>query len=246
MKSKYKKLKDELIKIAKACAPTPEDILVYMGRARRFASFLKESNIQIKSINSIKLRHIELYFQQRYRTGVRSKILREELDTIKHILTDCGKRNMMKNERLTYAALNIADVRPIVICTYCGNKAQLRKGALMPFSSTPTTENKYYWICSPCNEWVGCHKNSGRPLGTPAKENLRILRAQVRKLFDSYQQKTNISRNEANRWLSRKLNCRIHECHIGYFNESMCNRASEILITEINKFAKNTYPPDSF
>ncbi|MHC9017221.1 phage integrase N-terminal domain-containing protein [Escherichia coli] len=67
MKSKYKKLKDELIKIAKACAPTPEDILVYMGRARRFASFLKESNIQIKSINSIKLRHIELYFQQRYR-----------------------------------------------------------------------------------------------------------------------------------------------------------------------------------
>lgn len=52
MKSKYKKLKDELIKIAKACAPTPEDILVYMGRARRFASFLKESNIQIKSINS--------------------------------------------------------------------------------------------------------------------------------------------------------------------------------------------------
>lgn len=58
MKSKYKKLKDELIKIAKACAPTPEDILVYMGRARRFASFLKESNIQIKSINSIKLRHI--------------------------------------------------------------------------------------------------------------------------------------------------------------------------------------------
>lgn len=151
MKSKYKKLKDELIKIAKACAPTPEDILVYMGRARRFASFLKESNIQIKSINSIKLRHIELYFQQRYRTGVRSKILREELDTIKHILTDCGKRNMMKNERLTYAALNIADVRPIVICTYCGNKAQLRKGALMPFSTTPTTENKYYWICSPCN-----------------------------------------------------------------------------------------------
>ncbi|MCF6615187.1 hypothetical protein IHV42_28395 [Escherichia coli] len=38
----------------------------------------------------------------------------------------------------------------------------------------------------------------------------------------------------------------MHECHIGYFNESMCNRSSEILITEINKFAKNTYPPDSF
>lgn len=96
MKSKYKKLKDELLRIAKACAPTPEDMLVYTGRARRLASFLKDANIQISSANSIKLRHIECYFQQRYRTGVSSKILREELDTIKHVLTHCGKRNIVK------------------------------------------------------------------------------------------------------------------------------------------------------
>lgn len=243
MKSKYKKLKDELLRIAKACAPTPEDMLVYTGRARRLASFLKDANIQISSANSIKLRHIECYFQQRYRTGVSSKILREELDTIKHVLTHCGKRNIVKNERLTYTSLNIADVRPIIICPYCGNKTNLIKGALMPFSISAATENKYYWICPPCNAWVGCHKNSGRPLGTPAKENLRILRTKVRKLFDNYQQRTNISRNGANIWLSRKLNCHIHECHIGYFDEDMCNRASEIIITEINK---NTYPPDSF
>ncbi|HGF1753107.1 TPA: hypothetical protein ACGAEC_004883 [Escherichia coli] len=30
---------------------------------------------------------MECYFQQRYHTGVSSNILREELDTIKHILT---------------------------------------------------------------------------------------------------------------------------------------------------------------
>ncbi|HHY1032341.1 TPA: hypothetical protein ACVY13_004180 [Escherichia coli] len=30
-----------------------------------------------------------------------------------------------------------------------------------------------------------------------------------------------MSRNGANIWLSRKLNCHIQECHIGYFNEDM-------------------------
>ncbi|MCN8694899.1 zinc-finger-containing protein [Escherichia coli] len=48
-----------------------------------------------------------------------------------------------------------------------------------------------------------------------------MLRTKVRKLFDNYQQRTNISRNGANIWLSRKLNCHIQECHIGYFNEDM-------------------------
>jgi hypothetical protein len=43
------------------------------------------------------------------------------------------------------------------------------------------------WLCAPCNAYVGTHENSpdNKPLGTLADPELRQLRMQCHKLFDS-------------------------------------------------------------
>ncbi|WP_369797285.1 zinc-finger-containing protein [Enterobacter sp. BIDMC 29] len=72
----------------------------------------------------------------------------------------------------------------MVICSYCNNNALLAKGSQIYFKPNYFKDNKYYWICRACEAWVGCHKNSGRPMGTPAKCNLRELRKKAHLKFD--------------------------------------------------------------
>lgn len=233
MKSKSRLFREEFVRVARKCASSPEDIRTYTGRAWGFLLFLQAADIQIKQIASIKTRHIETYFRHRYRSGVSSKQLREESETLRKMFTHAGRSKLMaeNNDRLNNAALNIADLRPVVICPYCNNNALLAKGSQIYLKSDYFKDNKYYWICHVCEAWTGCHKNSGRPLGTPAKSNLRELRKKVHLKFDHYWKKEKMSRNEAYLWLCRKLKCSICECHIGYFDEAMCTRALEMFDT---------------
>ena len=82
-------------------------------------------------------------------------------------------------------------------------------------------------------------------MGTPAKSNLRELRKKAHLKFDCFWKKENMSRDEAYLWLCQKLKCSICECHIGYFNETMCIRALEILDVFIGS-NNSHYPEDSF
>lgn len=247
MKSKSRLFREEFVRIARQCASSPEDIRTYTGRAWGFLQFLQEANIQIKQIASIKTRHIETYFRHRYRSGVSSKHLKEELETLKKILTRAGHPKLItdNNNRLSHFALNIAGLRPVVICPYCNNKALLAKGSQIHLGSNHFEENKYYWICYTCEAWVGCHKNSGRPMGTPAKSGLRELRKKAHLKFDYFRKKGNMSRNKAYLWLSRKLNISICECHIGYFDEATCIRTLEVFDVLKDSNASQ-YPTDSF
>jgi hypothetical protein len=82
-------------------------------------------------------------------------------------------------------------------------------------------------------------------MGTPAKSNLRELRKKAHLKFDYIRKKENTSRNQACLWLCQKLNCSICECHIGYFDETMCIRVLEILDGFIGG-NNSHYPEDSF
>ncbi|WP_404317482.1 zinc-finger-containing protein [Klebsiella oxytoca] len=247
MKSKLRRFREEFVRIARSCAFSPEDIRVYTGRAWGFLLFLPAANIQIKKISNIKNRHIEIYFCHRYRSGVTSKKLRDELETLRQIFIRAGRPGLVseRNDRLSYSALNIADIRPVVVCPYCNNSALLAKGSQIHFKSYYFKDNKYYWICQACEAWVGCHKNSGRPMGIPAKSDLRKMRKKVHLKYEYYLNKEKMSRNEAYLWFCRKLNCNICECHIGYFDEAMCIRALGIF-NSLESVSNDYYPADSF
>ncbi|HBM3184895.1 TPA: hypothetical protein LVM22_001160 [Klebsiella oxytoca] len=247
MKSKLRLFREKFVRFARKCASSPEDIRVYTGRAWGFLLFLPAANIQIKKISNIKTRHIEMYFCHRYRSGVSSKQLRDELETLRKIFIRAGRPGLVseRNDRLSYSALSIADIRPVVICPYCNISALLAKGSEICFKSYCFIDNKYYWICHACEAWVGCHKNSGRPMGIPAKSELRKMRKKVHLRFECYLNKEKISLNEGYFWLSSKLNCNICECHVGYFDEAMCIRALGIF-DSLESGSNAPYPADSF
>lgn len=63
---------------------------------------------------------------------------------------------------------------PIPICPYCNKAAELVDGtAVYPHRSD--LAHKRFWLCKPCDAWVGTHRDSKKhlPLGRLADKELR-------------------------------------------------------------------------
>lgn len=121
----------------------------------------------------------------------------------------------------------------IVICPYCGKKAEYVKGDRI-YSGRGSWDNKFFWVCFSCDAWVGCHskdKRFGRigdePLGRLANEELRKAKMRAHKAFDPLWKDNDIRRKDAYVWLSEELGVPFDECHIGMFDVDMCERVIE-------------------
>ena len=111
-------------------------------------------------------------------------------------------------------------------CPYCHNKAILIDSRVIHGKSYGLI-----WMCSPCKAWVGVHKNSPthKPLGSLAKEDLRILRMKAHEVFDSLWRKWGISRKEAYVYLQNLMDMTPEQAHIGRFNEYECRKLIKLL-----------------
>lgn len=87
-----------------------------------------------------------------------------------------------------------------------------------------------------CDAYVGVHSNSKKhaPLGRLANPDLRRLKRQVHGWFDplwryksSKTQDVDVRKN-AYGWLAKKLGIKAYQCHIGMFDEEICQRAIDI------------------
>lgn len=112
-----------------------------------------------------------------------------------------------------------------VICPYCGSEAKLVGGSMV----YPHRKDLYhlkFWLCAPCDAFVGTHKDSPQhhPLGTLAGPQLREMRKKAHALFDPKWKKGNRTRKEAYIWLSTQLKISIKKCHIASFNFEMCKK----------------------
>lgn len=110
-------------------------------------------------------------------------------------------------------------------CPYCGEKAVLIDSAEVYRG----TSYGPIWICRPCKAWVGCHAGTVHPLGRLANGKLRRLKMDVHRLFDPLWKEKKISRKDAYRWLALALEIEFKRCHIGNFDEDMCERAIKLI-----------------
>ncbi len=86
-----------------------------------------------------------------------------------------------------------------------------------------------------CGAYCGCLPNSDQSVGTTAMKPLRDLRITCHHWFDPLVEirakvdgKRKAAQINARKWLSSLLDIDIQETHIGYFNESLCERTIEI------------------
>lgn len=123
-----------------------------------------------------------------------------------------------------------------VICDYCENKAQLVKGDKI-YPHRPDLYYLNFYYCDNGHEpaYVGCHKknpNHGHdgttPLGRLADSILRSKKSSAHQTFDPIWKEGFMSRKEAYSWLAKELNISGKDCHIGLFNEEMCDKVVSI------------------
>jgi len=103
------------------------------------------------------------------------------------------------------------------------------------------------YLCPFCSAYVGIHKGTLIPKGTPADKQLRELRKQTHYSFDviwsnktilkrivgdiefNHLKEKNLTyRKIAYLWLAKLMNIEVKHCHIGSFNSEQCAKAIDI------------------
>lgn len=109
----------------------------------------------------------------------------------------------------------------------CGRPAKCVRGKDV-YTNRPDLAHKFFWVCDPCDARVGCHPGTQTPTGNLATEGTRKARTAAHKAFDPLWKASGTDRNEAYVWLANQLGISANNCHIGRFDEDMCNRVIEV------------------
>lgn len=120
----------------------------------------------------------------------------------------------------------------------------------------PSSEHLYgtefgpVYFCEDCFAWVGCHKNTNKPLGIPATKKIRDARKLAHAAFDplwiSLWKELNKAHSEHLKrdvpefygkgparkalyaWLAEHMDIPVEECHISWFDVDDCKRVIDI------------------
>lgn len=109
----------------------------------------------------------------------------------------------------------------MVQCPYCAREAEL-VGGLKIYPHRPDLSEKQFYLCEPCNAYVGCHPNTTRPLGRLADAKLRRAKMAAHAAFDPIWKSGKLHRASAYKWLATQLCIPRKECHIGMFDVGLC------------------------
>lgn len=110
------------------------------------------------------------------------------------------------------------------ICPYCEDTSAFVGGDII-YPHRPDLYSKRFYLCEPCNAYVGCHPGTRKPLGRLANAQLRQAKMDAHRAFDPLWKNGNRSRSEAYKWLAGKLGIPEEECHIGMFDVHRCRQA---------------------
>ena len=106
-----------------------------------------------------------------------------------------------------------------VLCSYCA-----RPAVLVDSAEVHSRSYGKVWLCRPCNAWVGVHPGTTKPLGRLANATLRRLKIKAHDAFDPHWKADPTQRQFAYSALAYVLGIPLDGCHIGEFDEAMCQR----------------------
>jgi hypothetical protein len=106
-------------------------------------------------------------------------------------------------------------------CPYCDKPAKLVTGSKIYPHRVDLFSKKFY-LCESCDAYVGCHKSTDKPLGRLANKELRALKMKAHEAFDPRWRSGEMTRSDAYAWLAGELGVSKSNCHIGMFDEVMC------------------------
>ena len=110
------------------------------------------------------------------------------------------------------------------ICPYCFAPAEQVTGKDI-YPHRHDLKLVAFWQCKPCDAYVGCHKDTNKPLGRLADKELRGWKQETHRAFDPIWQMGDTPRTKAYEWLAEQLNIPYGECHIGNFDIETCRAA---------------------
>lgn len=121
---------------------------------------------------------------------------------------------------------------PTVPCPYCGDPAELVGGDRV-YPHRPDLAGKRFYLCAPCDAYVGCHPGTTEPLGRLADKALRRAKVAAHNAFDPLWQAGPMTRPEAYRWLAGALGVAPADCHIGQFDLGQCQRVIQVCLNRL-------------
>lgn len=94
----------------------------------------------------------------------------------------------------------------------------------------------FCYHCTNCGAYVGTHKPRPKDaLGILATAEMRTMKMKCHDIFDKMWD-TPKQRNKMYKWLAKELDMRLEDCHFGYFDMAMLNKAYKILKTRGSKW----------
>lgn len=114
------------------------------------------------------------------------------------------------------------------ICPYCEKESMLVRGDII-YPKLKYLHKKAFFLCEPCNAYVGCHKGSTNPLGRLANAKLRAKKVRAHDAFDPiWNEHRYFERSDAYTWLAQQMGMKKKDCHIGRFTEEQCDLVHDI------------------
>lgn len=122
-----------------------------------------------------------------------------------------------------------------VICPYCECEAELVTGRVI-YPRRPDLRTLRFYLCNPCDAYVGCHRDKSRkhgwvPFGKLANAELRRARNAAHREFDSLWQSQRMTRKEAYAWMASSMGITKKEAHIGDFTVEQCRQLVDLVST---------------
>jgi hypothetical protein len=111
----------------------------------------------------------------------------------------------------------------IVICPYCNKEADYVDSKIVYSRSYGMM---YY--CKDCDAYVGVHKGTDKPFGRLANKELREWKIKAHNAFDPLWKSKGFTRKGAYKYLSKAMNKKPSETHIGMFDVQECKKVINI------------------
>jgi hypothetical protein len=116
-----------------------------------------------------------------------------------------------------------------LICAECGETEMTCVTGDVIYPHRPDLHAKWYWRCA-CGAYVGCHRDTKEPMGTPAGPATRRARSEAHAAFDALWKRkvardgvsVKEARNAGYAWLAQQMGLDREDTHIGRFTADQC------------------------